>query len=124
MSKARIRMSISLQKEINSDIDDLKKLLMDKRSYFSELPLTESEVGQWENVIQSQETRLIDINKKIDKYNLLVPILKQQMCRVQMDKISEKVLSCKPNAKNRVPNKVKSSERQESGLLSSIFWWT
>lgn len=29
---------ITLQKEINSDIDELKKILMDKRSYLNEYP--------------------------------------------------------------------------------------
>lgn len=118
---------ITLQKEINSDINDLKKDLMDKRSYYGELPLSESEAPEWENYIQSQESRLIEINRKIDKYNLLVPILQQQMCRVQMQKISDKVMSCKPNVINRVPAKsvtTKSSERQENGFLSFLFWWT
>lgn len=119
---------ITLQKDINSDIDDLKKALLDKRSYFSELPLSESEAEQWERFVKSQENRLIEINKKIDKYNLLVPILKQQMCRVQIDKISEKILNCKPNVNNRIAIKSdsnsKSRERPNSGLFSLLFWWT
>lgn len=118
---------ITLQKEINADIDDLKKILSDKRSYFGELPLTQSEAVQWEIFLQNQENRLIEINRKIDKYNLLVPILKQQMCQVRMDKISEKVLNCKPNIKNRIDTKcdvTKPPERQNSGILSFFFWWT
>lgn len=118
---------ITLQKEINSDINDLKEILMDKRSYFSELPLNESETEEWEHFIESQENRTIEINRKIDKYNLLVPILQQQMCRVQIRKISEKVLNCKPNVTNRVATKsdiTKSPERQENSFLSFLFWWT
>lgn len=100
---------------------------MDKRSYFSELPLNDSETAEWENFIESQENRLIEINVKIDRYNLLVPILQQQMCRVQIRKISDRVLSCKPNVNNRVATKsdiTKSSERQENSILSFLFWWT
>lgn len=118
---------ITLQKEINLDINDLKTILVDKRSYFSELPLNDSETAEWENFIESQENRLLEINVKIDKYNLLVPILQQQMCRVQIRKISDRVLSCKPNVNNRVAKKcdiTKSSERQENSILSFLFWWT
>lgn len=118
---------ITLQKEINSDINDLKTILVDKRSYFSELPLNDSETAEWENFIESKENRLIEINVKIDKYNLLVPILQQQMCRVQIRKISDRVLSCKPNVNTRVATKsdiTKSSERQENSILSFLFWWT
>lgn len=118
---------ITLQKEINTDVDDLKKILMDKRSYFGESPLTESEAVQWDNVVQSQEQRLVEINKKIDKYNLLVPILQQQMCRVQLHRISEKILSCKPNRNNRLANKsetTKLTTKQDSGIFSFFFWWT
>lgn len=118
---------ITLQKEINSDINDLKTILVDKRSYFSELPLNDSETAEWENFIESKENRLIEINVKIDKYNLLVPILQQQMCRVQIRKMSDRVLSCKPNVNTRVATKsdiTKSSERQENSILSFLFWWT
>lgn len=100
---------------------------MDKRSYFTELPLNDSETAEWENFIESKENRLIEINVKIDKYNLLVPILQQQMCRVQIRKISDRVLSCKPNVNTRVATKsdiTKSSERQENSILSFLFWWT
>lgn len=118
---------ITLQKEIYTDIGELKKVLMDKRSYFGESPLSESEAAQWDNVIQSQEKCLLEINKKIDKYNLIVPILEQQMCRVQSNKISDKILSSKPNIANRstVKRNVKmTTHSQESSFLSFFFWWT
>lgn len=118
---------ITLQKEINSDINELKQILTDKRSHFSELPLSEAEVTEWENVIQGEGSRLIEINRKIDKYNLLVPILNQQMCRVEINKIGEKVLRCKPNpSKGKVTksDSSKSSERQDKSFLSFLFWWT
>lgn len=113
---------ITLQKEINADIDELKKILSDKRSYFGEAPLSESEAMQWNRIVQSQENRLSEINRKIDKYNLLVPILKQQMCRVQIDKISEKILEAKPNGVNKhVPKQLdNTSANQNVGLLSFL----
>lgn len=119
---------IMLQKDIYSEINELKKILMDKRSYFSESPLSESEAAEWANVVQNQENRLLEINRKIDKYNLIVPILEQQMCRIQMTTISDKVLSCKPDIANRVttkPDTTKSTHSQEnSSFLSLLFWWT
>lgn len=118
---------IMLQKEIRTDIDELKKILMDKRSYFSEVPLSEFETAQWDNVIQNQENRLLEVNKKIDKYNLIVPILELQMCRVQINKISDKILNSKPNIANRVNVKrdvTMPTQSQESSFLSFFFWWT
>ncbi|KAJ6640696.1 DnaJ like subfamily C member 28, partial [Pseudolycoriella hygida] len=96
---------ITLQKEINMDINELKKILMDRRSYFTELPLHESEATKWKTFIESQENRTAEINRKIDKYNLLVPILDKQMCQVQLNKISESVLNTKPNVAERSSSK-------------------
>lgn len=120
---------ITLQKEIRSDINDVKKILLDKRSYFDESPLKESDTVEWENIVKCQENRVLEINNKIDKYNLIVPILDQQMCRIQLKKVSDKILNSKPNIDYRIKvNKnslvTQSSRSQGNSFLSIFFWWT
>lgn len=84
---------ITLQKEIRTDIDNLVDILTEYRSYVGRTPLDDTEADEWSTMVSRQENRKSDINKKIDKYNLIVPILDQQMCHIQLEKIAEKVLT-------------------------------
>lgn len=118
---------ITLKKEIRTEIDDLVENLTEKRSYYGELPLNESERNDWMNIVEQYERRADDINKKIDKYNLIVPILDQQMCQIQFDKIAEKILNSKPKNKNSVKINTKHNsetvdDKNPTLLMSLISW--
>lgn len=120
---------ITLQKEIRTEINDLNSILQDKRSYFGETPLDEMETAEWEKVVQSQLHRVEEINRKIEKYNLIVPILDQQMIPMSLSRVSDKVLKSKPDvAKRRIISDVKINNQKsavdnEKGLLSVLLWW-
>lgn len=120
---------ITLQKEIRTEIDELTNCLLDKRSYFGEAPLSENEYSEWLTIVQSYSNRVTGINKQIDKYNLIVPILDQQMVGVNVKRIADKILKTKPDiGKHRIvmPTKneiSKSEETDKKSLLSVLLWW-
>lgn len=117
---------ITLKKEIRTDINNLIEILTEYRSYIGESPLNDEDVNEWSAVISRQEQREQDINKKIDNFNLIVPILDQQMCRIQLKKIANKVLNTKTIKLHKKPVKIKNSEEDSSSNKSilSFFWWT
>ncbi|XP_055301208.1 dnaJ homolog subfamily C member 28 [Sitodiplosis mosellana] len=119
---------ITLQKEIREDIDNLIEILTEYRSYLGEVPLNDVDMDEWTTVVSRQEHRETQINKKIDKYNLIVPILNQQMCRIQFKRIADKVLNSKPvkvkKQLSKTTNSVKHEDNSNKSLLSTLFWWT
>lgn len=82
---------ITLQKDIRGDIDKLKSDLLKEREYFGKYPFTESEETTWSLILRNYENDVSRINKQIDKYNLLVPIIENQLFRIKLEKVAEKV---------------------------------
>lgn len=119
---------ITLQKEIRDAIKDLRQILIDDRSYIGDAPLNDADADEWLSVLSRLEHRETEINSKIDKYNLIVPILDQQMCRIQLKTIADNVLNSKPvkfNKKlSKMKNNVENNDNSHKTLLSSFFWWT
>lgn len=87
---------ITLKKEIQDDVNKLRKGLADRRNDFDEWPLPHEQMCEWEKFLDSRNDAVESINRTIDKYNLIVPILNQQLFRIRMAEISEKFLRMKP----------------------------
>lgn len=83
---------ITLQKEIREEVTELKRSLEYERSCLGKTPLTSEEKQLWESAIQKHEKLVNSINKKIDKFNLIVPVLDKQMIQIQLRRISDKIL--------------------------------
>lgn len=118
---------ITLQKEIRTDLQDLERVLTEYRSHFGEAPLNEIDEEKWTKVIERFKYRETDINRKIDKYNLITPILDQQMCQIQLKRMADKVLSSKPIKIKKISKPKEPAKNNDSSnktLLSSLFWWT
>ena len=86
---------ILLQKEISGDISELKSSLRDERAKLH-FPLLSHEEFFWEKIVERMEERMKNINKKIDKFNLIVPVMDKQMVHIQLTKIAEKILQEEP----------------------------
>lgn len=118
---------ITLQKEIRTDIQDLEQTLFEYRSYLGVAPLNDTDSAEWASVIQRFEYRETNINKNIDKYNLIVPILDQQMCRIKLQRMAERILNTIPKKTNKKQRSKKPIENKTDGsnqtLLSSLLWW-
>uniref|UniRef100_A0A336MDQ5 CSON000017 protein n=1 Tax=Culicoides sonorensis TaxID=179676 RepID=A0A336MDQ5_CULSO len=98
---------ITLQKEIREELDELKRSLKYERSLIGKEPLSPDEAQQWETSVRKHEKMVKNINKKIDKFNLIVPVLDKQMIQIQLEKISDKILKENESA----PFKSENSER-------------
>lgn len=77
---------ISLDKEIRHDIKRLKDGLLTKRAKLGPNPLTLEDSITWEQNLKEFEEKLPTINQKIDKFNMIVPILNKQRVHVNFQK--------------------------------------
>lgn len=115
---------ITLQKEIRSEKQDLVDILTTYRSYLGEEPLSATEQGDWESTVKKQQNRLDMINSKIDKYNLIVPILDQQMIRFDMNRIAEQILKTGPCCMEKPSVQSNQAADDSKGILSYLMFWS
>ncbi|XP_065358174.1 dnaJ homolog subfamily C member 28 [Calliphora vicina] len=120
---------ITLQRDIREALEQLKKNITAERCYFGEYPLVEMELQKWQDLLQKYDYEVQQINKNIDKYNLIVPILQNQFFRVNLQKIAEKILKDPDIPRNQkrpqmaVDNPRSSAEQGKSDLLSFLGSW-
>ncbi|XP_028048468.1 dnaJ homolog subfamily C member 28 isoform X2 [Monomorium pharaonis] len=88
---------IQLSKEIREETEELQKRLSEARNNVGELPLSPEDELIWKDKLKQFQTATKQINNKIDKYNLLVPILQKQMLHVRLDELAKKALSVPPS---------------------------
>lgn len=72
--------------EIRQDIKLLREGLLDERRKLGPSPLTLQSTIQWNNSMKEFEHKLRLVNKKIDKFNIIVPILNKQKVHVNFQK--------------------------------------
>ncbi|XP_043258651.1 dnaJ homolog subfamily C member 28 [Colletes gigas] len=92
---------IQLSKEIREETEYLRKRLKEARNEVGSLPLSLEDEASWKNVIEDFRSTTKRVNNKIDKYNLLVPILQKQMCHIKLENLAEEALSIPPEKVNR-----------------------
>ncbi|KAI4457142.1 conserved oligomeric golgi complex subunit 4 [Holotrichia oblita] len=83
---------ITLQKDIRQEIETLRQSLKMEREYFGPNPLSPEEANKWDQIIDKHQKLLDNINKKINKFNLVVPVLTKQMLYVNLEKEANNVL--------------------------------
>lgn len=116
---------IQLSKEIREEIQDLRKKLINARSKVGQIPLNYKDEKTWKNIVENFKSKTKEINIKIDKYNLLVPILQKQMLHVKLEDLAKEALStpAQETLKEKVNSDI-SVERKNNLLtemISSIF---
>ncbi|XP_055542098.1 dnaJ homolog subfamily C member 28 [Wyeomyia smithii] len=83
---------ITLHKEIREDIECVKNSLYKERSQLGEYPLTRTDEYKWEQALEEHQALVQGVNKKVDKFNLIVPVLNKQMVRFDLATIGKTVL--------------------------------
>lgn len=111
---------IQLSKEIREETEELKKKLSEARNNIGELPLTPIDASAWQDNLQKLQILTKQINNKIDKYNLLVPVLQKQMFHVQLDELAEKALSV-PLLKNNKKYTETSRKNSNQDIPQDLF---
>lgn len=115
---------IMLHKEIREEIQDLKEKLKLERQRLK-YPADKSDEYEWKKILRDYEKDVNNLNKKIDKFNLIVPILSKQMMHIQIKLIGDKILNEEPSQYQTVEgpkNKESPSDYNKNlfSLLSSI----
>lgn len=95
---------VMLEKEIREDRMHLRKLLWKERERLGSLPLTPQDEVLWNASLEQLQDKIIMMNKKINKYNLLVPLLNQQMVHFPLQLEAEKALK-QGLSKDQIPKK-------------------
>ncbi|KAA0185062.1 hypothetical protein HAZT_HAZT003464, partial [Hyalella azteca] len=84
---------VQLEREIRDDKEWIKNQLKKTRATLGLQPLALNEQKLWDQAVASLNFHLSDLNKKIDRYNLLVPVLSKQMVHYPLDRISANILT-------------------------------
>ncbi|NXW49988.1 DJC28 protein, partial [Nyctiprogne leucopyga] len=119
---------ILMQKEIRETIEQLRKSIVASRSKLGE-PMTPYKQKQWNRICEHFIEDIRKLNKRIDNFNLVVPILSRQMVHFSADK--EIVRAQKTHEalmENREASNSDSKENEEEnvkrfGWKSSLFKW-
>ncbi|XP_063983331.1 dnaJ homolog subfamily C member 28 [Diachasmimorpha longicaudata] len=90
---------IQLSKEIREESKDLQEYLNNTRETLGPFPFTSEDLNIWDAALKSAETTAKRINDKINKYNLLVPILQKQMVQINLKNFEKKAMERPPNSR-------------------------
>ncbi|KAH7958375.1 hypothetical protein HPB49_001059 [Dermacentor silvarum] len=69
---------VMLEREIAEEKRRLRSALSERRSHLGPSPLTGDEQCLWQEAVRSLESAAAQINRKIDKFNMVVPLLSKQ----------------------------------------------
>ncbi|KAL1488907.1 hypothetical protein ABEB36_014694 [Hypothenemus hampei] len=83
---------ILLQKEILEEAATLRKKLFAERQYFGPYPLSIEDNIEWSDRVYKYQNIVDKINKKIAKFNLVVPILNKQMMPICLEKEAQRTM--------------------------------
>ncbi|XP_004645395.1 dnaJ homolog subfamily C member 28 isoform X2 [Octodon degus] len=123
---------ILMQKEISDTIEQLRGTILESRKKLGN-PMTPVEQRQWKKVCEQFEENIRKLNKRINDFNLIVPILTRQ--KVHFDAQKEiikaqkmyETLSKTKEVTDKSPNDINQGEektpRVKTGFLSWINLW-
>lgn len=120
---------IMIQKDIRNSINDLEESLKNNRAYLGNIPLSEEEQTEWTQILDNHKYKIIEINKMIDKYNMITPTLRHQLIHIDLDRAGAKILKIDPKTIERkiTTNSVNSNKNNNNnnsrGFLSFLSSW-
>ncbi|KAJ0176841.1 hypothetical protein K1T71_008020 [Dendrolimus kikuchii] len=106
---------ITMSKEIDQDIELLKDDMKSERMYLGPYPLANEDIPKWDRICKSNKEIVESINKKINTYNLIVPLINKQKFHVKYDDICEDILK---NGKHSVIKAVTVEKRVETVAIN------
>ncbi|XP_068768770.1 dnaJ homolog subfamily C member 28 isoform X2 [Struthio camelus] len=119
---------IVMQKEIRETIEQLRKSVVASRNKLGE-PMTPYRQKQWDRICEQFIEDIRKLNKRVDNFNLVVPILSRQMVHFNADKEivrAEKTYEAlmeNREASNADTKEIEQENVKRFGLKSSLFKW-
>jgi len=81
------------RKEISEEFAAIRSELRNARQKLGAPPLGDRQLASWRSTLTHlREEKVAKVNKRIDKFNLIVPLLNSQMFLFNLDKEAQKVL--------------------------------
>lgn len=81
-----------MSKEIDQDVKLLKEDIKSERQYLGPYPLSTEDLIKWNRIYKCNLDIAKSINKKINTYNLIVPLIDKQKFHLDFDKICDEIL--------------------------------
>lgn len=119
---------ILMQKEIKDTIEQLREAILASRKKLGN-PMTLAEQKQWNQVCEQFEENIRKLNKRINDYNLIVPILTRQKVHfdaqkeiIRTQKIYETLIKTKEDA-DKNPDDINQVEDKAPGVKTGLLNW-
>lgn len=120
---------ILMQKEIKDTIDELRKAILVSRKKLGN-PMTPTEQKQWSQVCEQFQENIRKLNKRINDFNLIVPLLTSQKVHFDAQKeiakvqeIYETLIKTK-EVTDKNPNSIDQEEGEKTpGVKTGFFNW-
>lgn len=115
---------VTLQKEIRDQVECVRKELRDARQKLGPAPVAKQDWDSWQKLNENlASSNVKEINKSVNKFNLIVPSLKNQKFHFNLVKESELIFNTSYNPTVKAPE-VKAascSKQNEKENQNSIF---
>lgn len=105
------------QKEIRETIEIMRTRLQDIRARFGN-PMKHSEQMKWKEHCATFSDDLAKLNKKVDNFNLIVPLMSWQMVHFNMNREMERVLKADQEHRKEYEKERKLIEEREKAAAS------
>ncbi|KAG3283902.1 dnaJ homolog subfamily C member 28 [Ictidomys tridecemlineatus] len=119
---------ILMQKEIKDTIEQLREAILVSRKKLGN-PMTPAEQKQWNQVCEQFQENIRKLNKRINDFNLIVPILARQKVHfdaqkeiIRTQKIYETLIKTKEDA-DKSPNDINQEEEKTPGVKTGLLNW-
>ena len=106
---------VTLGKDITTQVNQLRNKICVKWTQLGPLPMDLHKARKWEELLDEYKCDLISVNKMVDKFNLIVPILNQQKTHYHLQRIVSQVLTDNP---------VPIGREEDSDTLTNTHQWT
>lgn len=91
-----------MSKEIDQDVKLLKQDITVHRMYLGPYPLSVLDKDKWDKICDENRHVAKSINSKINKYNLIVPLIDRQKFLIEFDKLCEEILKNGEHSKEKI----------------------
>ncbi|KAM5154913.1 dnaJ homolog subfamily C member 28 [Callospermophilus lateralis] len=119
---------ILMQKEIKDTIEQLREAILVSRKKLGN-PMTPAEQKQWNQVCEQFQENIQKLNKRINDFNLIVPILTRQKVHfdaqkeiIRTQKIYETLIKTKEDT-DKSPNDINQEEEKTPGVKTGLLNW-
>lgn len=112
-----------LEKEIRQDIKHARDKLQHARSALNHQVMTQAETNKWNRALETFKTEVANVNKKINKYNMIVPVLTKQLVQYNTKNEIRKISGSEQNCDKTMleHGKVENSSTSVGKPMTSLY---